>query len=79
MPLHAVLFDYVDAMTSSRDDPSSCALDDPSFGLIMDALRLSSTVLDKFPDMVAAELTGRLLPYYSTNDNIRELCKLTYN
>lgn len=71
MPLHSLLADFEDAMTSSENFDAS--VNDPALRLIVDALRLSSSVLDKNPDMLAAQITGRLLPYYSAHTKIREL------
>ena len=39
--------------------------------LVRGALRLGRTLLDKFPDMLAAQLIARLLPFISGNDKIR--------
>ena len=39
--------------------------------LVLGALRLSRTILDKFPDMIAPHLTGRLLPEIRKYDLIR--------
>ena len=41
--------------------------------LVLGALRLSRTILDKFPDMLAAHLTSRLLPFIKQSDRIRNL------
>ncbi len=41
--------------------------------LVAGALQLGRTVLDKFPDMLAAQLTGRLLPWIGECPLIRRL------
>jgi hypothetical protein len=71
MPLHSILADFEDAMASWRD--LNLPSNDQALRLILDALRLSSSVLDKHPDMLAAQITGRLLPYYRTHDKIKQL------
>ena len=41
--------------------------------MVLGALRLSRTVLDKYPDMLSAHLIGRLLPEIKNYDYIRRL------
>ena len=43
--------------------------------LVLGALRLSRTVLDRYPDMLAAHLIARLLPERNTNEWIRILLR----
>ena len=43
--------------------------------LILGALRLSRTVLDRYPDMLAAHLVARLLPERNTYEWIRTLLR----
>ena len=51
--------------------------------LVLGALRLSRTVLDRYPDMLAAQLVSRLLPEKNSNEWIRILlrqgCKSTHH
>ena len=39
--------------------------------LVLGCLRLSRTVLDKFPDMLSAQMIGRLLPEINKHEYIR--------
>lgn len=41
--------------------------------LVADALRLGGAVLGLYPDMLAPQLVGRLLPEIGTNPNIKML------
>ncbi len=41
--------------------------------LVADALRLGGAILSEFPDMLAPQLIGRLLPEIETNVNIKNL------
>ena len=43
--------------------------------LVLGALRLSRTVLDRYPDMLAAHLIARLLPERNTYEWIRILLR----
>jgi len=64
MPLRTVLDDFQDCLVAYPDLDSAVPL-------LMDAIRLSSSVLSQFPDMLGAQITGRLLPYYKTHARIR--------
>lgn len=41
--------------------------------LVADALRLGGAILGEFPDMLAPQLIGRLLPEIGSNPNIKSL------
>lgn len=41
--------------------------------LVADALRLGGAILGEFPDMLAPQLIGRLLPEIGSNPNIKNL------
>lgn len=41
--------------------------------LVADALRLGGAILSVYPDMLAPQLVGRLLPEIGTNKNIKNL------
>lgn len=41
--------------------------------LVADALRLGGAILSEFPDMLAPQLIGRLLPEIGSNPNIKSL------
>jgi len=68
MPLRTVLDDFEDCLAAHPDL-------DPAVPLLMHAIRLSSSVLSQCPDMLGAQVTGRLLPYYKTHARIRDFCK----
>lgn len=64
MSLHTVLADYNDCLRVYPDL-------DAAVPLLRDAIRLSASVLGHCADMLAAQITGRLLPYYKTHARIR--------
>lgn len=41
--------------------------------LVADALRLGGAILSQYPDMLAPQLIGRLLPEMETNPNVKSL------
>ena len=41
--------------------------------LVADALRLGGAILTQYPDMLASQLIGRLLPEANNNPNVRRL------
>lgn len=41
--------------------------------LVADALRLGGAILSTFPDMLAPQLIGRLLPEIGPNPNVKSL------
>eukprot|EP00094_Tigriopus_californicus_P008486 TCALIF_08178-PA protein Name:"Similar to KIAA1239 Leucine-rich repeat and WD repeat-containing protein KIAA1239 (Homo sapiens)" AED:0.19 eAED:0.24 QI:10/0.13/0.1/0.83/0.62/0.73/30/118/1888 len=68
-PIDRVLDDFAMAL-------AACAETEPlriQILLVMCAFRLSRTVLDKFPDMIAPHLVGRLLPSIRNYNLIRNL------
>ena len=46
---------------------------DYEVGLVADALRMSEKVLASCPDSLGIEITGRLLPHYTTSINVKKL------
>lgn len=64
MPLQSVIADFEDLLNHVYDK---------DVRVIADAIRLSSSILSHYPDMLAPQMTGRLLPYYSQNPKIRGL------
>ncbi|XP_012943969.1 NACHT and WD repeat domain-containing protein 2 [Aplysia californica] len=64
MPLQSVVADFEDLLNHVYDK---------DVRVIADAIRLSSSILSHYPDMVGPQITGRLLPYYSQNPKIRGL------
>ncbi|XP_068248399.1 NACHT and WD repeat domain-containing protein 2 [Palaemon carinicauda] len=67
-PLQAVLSDFEDC---------SCHLEDRDqireLMLVADALRLGGAILSQYPDMLAPQLIGRLLPEMETNPHVKSL------
>lgn len=63
-PLQSVIADFEDLLSQVFDK---------DVRLIADAILLSSSILSHYPDMLGAQITGRLLPYYKQNSKIREL------
>ena len=43
--------------------------------LVADALRLGGAILSQYPDMLAPQLIGRLLPEIAGNENVHKLLK----
>lgn len=69
-PLQAVLADFEDASTNSEDKESKREL-----MLVADALRLGGAILAIYPNMLAPQLIGRLLPEIGGNPNIKMLLR----
>ncbi|XP_050546334.1 NACHT and WD repeat domain-containing protein 2 isoform X3 [Daktulosphaira vitifoliae] len=67
-PLQAVLSDFEDACANIDDRDATRELI-----LVADALRLGGAILSEFPDMLAPQLIGRLLPEIGANPNIKSL------
>ncbi|EEB13481.1 conserved hypothetical protein [Pediculus humanus corporis] len=67
-PLQAVLSDFEDACSHTEDREAIREL-----MLVADALRLGGAILSVYPDMLAPQLIGRLLPESDTNANIKML------
>jgi len=72
MPLRTVLDDFDDCLAAYPDV-------DAGVPLMMDAIRLSASVLSRYPDMLGAQIIGRLLPYYKTHARIRAFGKFAIN
>lgn len=64
MPLQSVLADFEDLLEHVYQKDVK---------LIADAIRLSSSILNHYPSMLGPQITGRLLPYFQSNMNIRSL------
>ena len=64
MPLQSVLSDFEDLLENVYQKDVK---------LIADVIRLSSSILSHYPDMLGPQIIGRLLPYYTINENIRNL------
>ena len=72
MSLHSVLADYDDCVSFYADL-------EPAVPLLMDAFRLSASVLGHAADMLGPQIAGRLLPYYKSHARIRHFREsLTY-
>ncbi|GAB0097357.1 NACHT domain-containing protein [Sergentomyia squamirostris] len=67
-PLQAVLADFEDASTNIDDKDARREL-----MLVADALRLGGAILAVYPNMLAPQLIGRLLPEIGGNPNIKML------
>ncbi|ROT75470.1 putative NACHT and WD repeat domain-containing protein 2 isoform X2 [Penaeus vannamei] len=67
-PLQAVLSDFEDAIAHIDDRDQIREL-----MLVADALRLGGAILSQYPDMLAPQLIGRLLPEMETNPNVKSL------
>ncbi|XP_063218680.1 NACHT and WD repeat domain-containing protein 2 [Bacillus rossius redtenbacheri] len=69
-PLQAVLSDFEDACSNTTDKEAIREL-----MLVADALRLGGAILSVYPDMLAPQLIGRLLPEIGSNPNVKMLLK----
>lgn len=69
-PLQAVLADFEDASVNIDDKNAKREL-----MLVADALRLGGAILALYPNMLAPQLTGRLLPEIGGNENIKMLLR----
>lgn len=69
-PLQAVLADYEDASVNIDNKESRREL-----MLVADALRLGGAILAVYPNMLAPQLVGRLLPEIGGNPNIKMLLR----
>lgn len=67
-PLQAILSDYEDSSMNIDNKESRREL-----MLVADALRLGGAVLGQYPNMLAPQLVGRLLPEMGPNPNIKML------
>ena len=64
-PLQAILADFEDAATNIEEADTRRELN-----LVADALRLGGAILTVYPDMLASQLIGRLLPEIDGNPSI---------
>ncbi|KAH3716159.1 hypothetical protein DPMN_058878 [Dreissena polymorpha] len=64
MPLQSVLSDFEDLLDHVYQKDVK---------LIADVIRLSSSILSHYPDNLGPQIIGRLLPYFTINENIRML------
>ncbi|XP_053968962.1 NACHT and WD repeat domain-containing protein 2 [Anastrepha ludens] len=69
-PLQAVLADFEDASANTDNKESKREL-----MLVADALRLGGAILAVYPNMLAPQLIGRLLPEIGGNSNIKMLLR----
>lgn len=69
-PLQAVLADFEDASANTEDNEAKREL-----MLVADALRLGGAILAVYPNMLAPQLIGRLLPEIGGNPNIKMLLR----
>lgn len=69
-PLQAVLSDYEDACINIEDQNLVREL-----MMVADALRLGGAILGNYPNMLAPQLVGRLLPEIGGNVNVRMLLR----
>ncbi|XP_039495368.1 NACHT and WD repeat domain-containing protein 2 isoform X2 [Drosophila santomea] len=69
-PLQAVLADFEDASSNTDDKEAKREL-----MLVSDALRLGGAILAIYPNMLAPQLVGRLLPEIGGNPNIKMLLR----
>ncbi|KAK4290424.1 hypothetical protein Pmani_036667 [Petrolisthes manimaculis] len=67
-PLQAVLSDFEDASAHIDDRDQIREL-----MLVADALRLGGAILSQYPDMLAPQLIGRLLPEMEANPHVKSL------
>ncbi|KAI5755532.1 hypothetical protein M8J77_017783 [Diaphorina citri] len=75
-PLQAVLSDFEDACINIDDREATreeIRLLQRELMLVADALRLGGAILSLYPDMLAPQLVGRLLPEIGSNKNIKNL------
>ena len=70
LPLHEVLGDFEDAVQNIRDD--GCGKE---ITLVADSIRLGGAILKHYPEMLASQLLGRLLPESHHSPNIRSLLR----
>lgn len=73
-PLQAVLADFEDASVNNDDKDARREL-----MLVADALRLGGAILAVYPNMLAPQLVGRLLPEIGGNRNIKMLLRACDN
>jgi hypothetical protein len=72
LPLNEVLGDFEDAVANIRDDGGNAGKE---ITLVADSIRLGGAILKHHPEMLAAQLLGRLLPESHGSPNIRSLLR----
>ena len=70
LPLHEVLGDFDDAV-NLIEDPK----DKKEINLVADSIRLGGAILKYYPEMLASQLNGRLLPERQNCRNVRSLLR----
>ena len=68
LPLNEVLGDFEDAILHIQDPSAK-----KEINLVADSIRLGGAILKFYPEMLAAQLNGRLLPERQNSPNIRRL------
>ena len=68
LPLNEVLGDFEDAVQHIQDAQAR-----KEINLVADSIRLGGAILKHYPEMLAAQLNGRLLPERRNCPNIRSL------
>ena len=68
LPLNEVLGDFEDAVQHIQDNQAR-----KEINLVADSIRLGGAILKHYPEMLAAQLNGRLLPERRSCPNIRSL------
>ena len=68
LPLNEVLSDFEDAVNNIEDPQAK-----KEINLVADSIRLGGAILKHYPEMLASQLNGRLLPERQTSKNIRSL------
>ena len=68
LPLNELLSDFEDAVNNIEDPVAT-----KEINLVADSIRLGGAILKYYPEMLAAQLNGRLLPERQTSRNIRSL------
>ena len=68
LPLNEVLGDFEDAILHIKDRAAK-----KEITLVADSIRLGGAILKFYPEMLAAQLNGRLLPERQNSPNIRRL------
>ena len=70
LPLHEVLSDFEDAVNQIEDVKAK-----KEINLVADSIRLGGAILKFYPEMLASQLNGRLLPERQNCRNIRSLLR----
>ena len=68
LQLNEVLGDFEDAILHIKDPAAK-----KEINLVADSIRLGGAILKFYPEMLAAQLNGRLLPERQNSPNIRRL------